>query len=258
MLCALCNNDKVKVEAVNVEKAHGPFVCPECLMPVILRKCRMRVDHFAHIPPVTCEYGQGESEQHRKCKIEIYESLKRFPNVTRLELERNLHDVRPDVSCYIGNIPVAIEVQISALSYDTILRRTQSYAKKGICLIWVGQWKHEMDECERYSPKLWEKWCHAAFFGRVYYWEKGCAVIPYHFGEYLMHVTSSEWYDSDGEEHSAGGYSKISKRYRSLIKGRPLCLANDFVKRVRSEFVGGKITIPSCKLFMDGNRDFPQ
>ena len=74
--------------ASETTKAQGPFVSPECTKAVIVRKCRTKVDHFAHLPPVTCQYGAGETELHRKCKTQIFEALRACPHVTKLELER--------------------------------------------------------------------------------------------------------------------------------------------------------------------------
>src|SRR4051812_4753271 len=48
-----------------------------------------------------------------------------------LFLELPLGTVRPDVSAEINGTPVAIEVQISALSIETITRRTIDYHQKG-------------------------------------------------------------------------------------------------------------------------------
>lgn len=251
MLCATRKSDLAKVIAAETTKAEAPFVCPECAKDVILRKCRTKVDHFAHKPPVTCQYGAGETEAHRTCKTAIYDALKQSPNVTKLELERHLKEVRPDVSCYINGVPVAIEVQISALPYDTILKRTAWYAQKKIYLLWVAQWNPYLDSGDRYSPRLWEKWFHAAYFGRVYYWTTERLVVPYHFGPCLIDVPLSEWHDSSGDEVSAGGYTKYSKRYRMPEEGRPLDIAADFVKCEHGGFNGGVIQIPPCKLFKD-------
>lgn len=258
MLCACRQRDSVKVIAAHTSKADGPFVCPECTKDVFLRKCRMKVDHFAHRPPVTCQYGSGETERHRECKTAIYEALAKCENVTKLELERHLKEVRPDVSCYIGDVPVAIEVQISALSYEAILRRTEHYARKKIYVLWIAQWSPELDNAERYSPRVWEKWCHAAYFGRVYYWTTGSLVVPYHFDPCLLDVPLSEWHDENGDEVSAGGYTRYSKRYRTPAQGRPLDIASDFVKCDHTGFVGGKMEVPPCRLFKDRYGKFDQ
>ena len=69
--------------------------------------------------------------------MEIYQALLRQPGVKDVALERPLTSVRPDVSATIHGVPVAIEVQISALSMDTIIHRTQEYARKGIYVLWL-------------------------------------------------------------------------------------------------------------------------
>lgn len=63
-------------------------------------------------------------------------ALRQAPNVRDAALERLLENVRPDASAYINGIPVAIEVQISSLSFETIMRRTTCTptSEKGLCV----------------------------------------------------------------------------------------------------------------------------
>lgn len=258
MLCATRVQDRHKVRANDVTKADGPFACPECTKEVRVRKCRLKVDHFAHLPPVTCQYGRGETEAHRACKLAIFDALSKQAQVTKLELERYLGEVRPDVSCCIAGTYVAIEVQVSDLPYETILRRTAAYARKRIYLLWVAQWQEAMHSVERYSPRLWERWCHAAYFGRVYYWIGESLVVPCHFDPYLIEVESSEFYNSDGDHVSVGGYSRYSKRFRTLAEGRVLDIAHDFEACEHRGFAGGQIEIPPCRLYRDKARNFDE
>ncbi len=251
MLCANRQRDAVKVVAAHTAKQDGPFICPECSTDVILKKCRLKVDHFAHRPPVTCQYGSKETEQHRACKTAIFDALAKCTNVTKLELERHLKEVRPDVSCYISGVPVAIEVQLSALSYEAILRRTEHYARKKIYVLWVAQWTPSLDTSERYSPRVWEKWCHAAYFGRVYYWKAGRTVVPYHFDSCLLDVPLSEWHDENGDEMSAGGYTLFTNHYRIPAKSSAMDIARDFVKCDHAGFTRGSIEVPQCRIFKD-------
>jgi competence protein CoiA len=73
MLCAIRQRDNKKALAPDESKSNSPFVCPRCAAEVILKKGSVKTHHFAHWPPVLCEYGQGETEEHRKCKLAIYE-----------------------------------------------------------------------------------------------------------------------------------------------------------------------------------------
>jgi len=142
--------------------------------------------------------------------MEIYEALLRAPNVTKVALERPLESNRPDISAYINCVPVAIEVQISALSMESIIRRTAEYSRKGIYVLWLAQWTPYVDGL-RYSPRLWEKWLHAAYFGRVYYWIEELKVASYHFDPYFKNIPESSWYSEHGEQMSSRAYSRRSK-----------------------------------------------
>jgi competence protein CoiA len=131
MLCAIRQRDSRKVLALDQQKSDGPFSCPLCVEQTVLKKGTRKVHHFAHKPPVTCDYGRGETEQHRECKLTIYEGLRRHRRFRDVEIERSMGTVRPDVSGFMGEVPFAIEVQISALTMEQIVHRTREYAKKG-------------------------------------------------------------------------------------------------------------------------------
>lgn len=249
MLCAKRKSDGREAFAFSESKANAPFICPECDQEVYLRAGSVRVNHFAHKNPDACSFATGESDEHRRCKMEIYEALVKAPNVAGAALERPLGTNRPDVFAFINGVPVAIEVQLSALSLDTIIRRTEEYARKGIYVLWLPQWTPYLDGV-RYSPRLWEKWIHAAYFGRVYYWLGGLSVASYRFESFLKHVPRTRWNAAGGVEITAGGYTHRSKRHRSPIRGEMLNLATDFAPRKRERWKGGSFIIPSANLFM--------
>lgn len=189
MISADRKSDRESVLARDVSKADGPFLCPECSEPVLVRKSSIRTDHFAHAKSGICNYSSGESDTHRRCKLEIYNALLRHPKATAVFLERSLTTARPDISATINGVRVAIEVQISNLPLETIVRRTQEYARKGVYVLWLLQWTPYLDGL-RYNPRLWEKWLHAAYFGRVYYWVEGLTVACYHFEPHYRSVVS--------------------------------------------------------------------
>lgn len=249
MLCAKIASKSELAIANSVIKTNGPFLCPECGNEVVLKVGSVRLNHFAHKSSNKCDYGKGETDAHRRCKMAIYEALLREPNVKKAALERSLKTCRPDVSAYINGVPVAIEVQISTLSMDKIIHRTEEYARKGIYVLWLLQWTPYLDG-NRYSPRLWEKWIHAAYFGRVYYWIEGLNIVSYHFDPYLKYVPKSNWHSEDGEEMNGGGYSKRSKRHRSPVRGKVLNLAKDFVCKERERWEEGGFVIPDSKLFI--------
>src|SRR3954471_6508717 len=232
MLNARRRSDGETVSAYFERKDNGPFACLICNEDVLLRSGQDRVDHFAHANPFACEYAQGESDLHRRCKREIYEALCKEPGVEKLSLELPLGTVRPDVSAEINGTPVAIEVQISSLSIETIMRRTIDYHQKGIYVLWLLPWTPELDK-ERYAPAQWEKWIHTCYFGRVYYWVQGLEVAEYTFEPSFRVVLKTTWYAEDGRKMSAGGYATRSVRFRSPRRGATLNIARDFGPRNR-------------------------
>jgi len=70
MLCAIRASDGKEVVAGNEVKPLGGFSCPSCKEAMVLRSGKLRKAHFAHHPPVTCRYGEGETEERRRSKAE--------------------------------------------------------------------------------------------------------------------------------------------------------------------------------------------
>lgn len=249
MLSAM--NESGQVLASSVSKSDGPFTCPMCLGDVLVKKGHVKTHHFAHIPPSDCAYGQGESEAHRNAKLEIFESLSCHPLVSDLRLERPLGNVRPDISFYFDGTPVAIEVQISTLPIDTIVRRTTAYAAKGMYLLWVSPFQETMQEGERYSPRQWEKYIHAMYFGKVYYWVSGEMLIPVKFESHMIYVEESSWWEGEGEdayERSVGGYHRYSKRYREPTFLYPVSITS-LLPKTRNAYQIAGMSIPAARLW---------
>src|SRR4051794_30229870 len=97
MLSARRKSGGVTVLAYFEKRSNGPFACLDCGEEVLLRAGRSRVTHFAHADPLACLRTTGEGEVHRRCKLEIYEALRREPSVTDVALESPLGPVRPDI-----------------------------------------------------------------------------------------------------------------------------------------------------------------
>jgi competence protein CoiA len=232
-----------KVAAWEVERSEGPFFCFCCRQVVTLRRGEIKAPHFAHLPPVTCEYGSGESEAHRRCKIALYEGLSRDPRVRKCEMERDLTTVRPDVSCYLDGVPVAIEVQLSNLPVAKIQYRTAEYARKGIYVLWLPVYSRDL-KAELYSPKPWEQWLHAAYFGRVYYWLEGISILPVHFRDYYAFVRGR-----------TRDYQKLVRR-KVPINGQVVTLTNGFRPVSTPARSIERASIPPAKLFVDSQPDW--
>lgn len=237
-MTAIRQLDGRKVGAWEAERDERPFICPCCSEVVTLRRGGIIAPHFAHKPPVTCEYGTGESEEHRRCKISIYEALLKHPQVRKCEMERDLGAVRPDVSAYINDVPVAIEVQASNLTLEKIARRTEEYARRSIYVLWLPIYEESL-KAELYGPRPFERWLHEAYYGRVYYWVEGLKIQPVHFRDYLTWVRGL-----------TRDYQKLSTK-KVPIDGEPLSLQEDFVPFERDAWSRDFIKIPRAKLYID-------
>lgn len=243
MLTALRGGDGVKVAAWEASKDDRPFLCGACRGPLTLRRGSVIAPHFAHRPPVTCEYGAGESEAHRRAKLSIYEGLKAHPAVSRCEVERDLGTVRPDVSAYIGGAPVAVEVQLSTLPPARLAYRTAEYARKGVYVLWLPPYAAALGRA-LYAPRPWERWLHAAYFGRVYYWLEGLTVRPVHFRRYYDRVRGR-----------TRDYEKLSGR-KVPLEGPPLSIASDFAPQLRPAWSAEGFEVPAARLFADTRPDW--
>lgn len=220
MLTAVRKSDNQRVDAKYTIKGERPFLCPKCKHEVFLKKGIIREHHFAHRPDSNCDFGGGETESHRKCKRTIFESIKSKEDTKNFELERvNLKTVYPDISGRIRDIPIAIEVQRSTIDLKIIIHRTQEYTKKGIYILWVLIWNEKLN-IDRYSPRIWERYLHDLYKGRVYYWTDDINVIPYHYEDYYFYREPQPYFDKFGEEHYPGSYYELSKRYIKPVAGK--------------------------------------
>ncbi|MDO8772587.1 MAG: competence protein CoiA family protein [Burkholderiaceae bacterium] len=249
MLTAMRRSDTAKVTARDSERTEAPFQCPTCQREVTLHKGRIKVHHFAHKPPVTCARGIGESEAHLQAKLAIFDALKREGNVADLEIERDCGISVADVFARISGTPVAIEIQRSALSANQINARTQNYHRLGIAVLWIALPSPDL-ATSKYSPSAWEKWCHATYYGRIYYWDQGQVLKVAHFDPYVIEVPHSTWYEG-GSERSAGGYDKRSKRWRTPRLGIPVLISASFHRSHREAWQGGTVAIPECSIYLD-------
>ncbi len=248
MLTAVCGGE-IRW-ARDVEKTQGPFVCPSCLESLILKKGRLVVHHFAHVPPVNCEMACGETEAHHEAKLAVYDALKRRPDVDRVGVEHRMEDGSvADVFAVIRGVPVAVEVQRSKLTSETMIYRTSRYHAMGVAVLWVLLGLPPI--ASRYSPSTHEKWCHAAYYGRVYYWRREDELWAVHFNPFMLQVPVSEFYDKHGNYEVHGGYDKFSKRYRTPLYGPIVRIGENFVPRSRDSWRGGDLYVPPSHLYLD-------
>lgn len=253
-LTAKKTSDNTTVHADHVTKADGPFYCPSSYEELIVRKCNEKRDHFAYKGRLS-PTGAAESLLHKTCKEEICEAMKNtFPD-GRWECERLIKDktLKPDVSGIINkDIPIAIEVQASAYKIDKIIERTQAYNNHNIYLLWVIPLKEELGE-EIFRPRLFERFLHTMYFGRVYYWNigDGAFVRPVHFETAYRYIESKTWYEN-GEEINVGGYDKPYEKMKKPNFSKYLNIVDfKYISRPRFEVENEYMSVPECKIFMD-------
>jgi len=139
------SSDKTKVVGEFIEKVKGElFKCEFCDSFVIHNKPkdRIKIGHFKHKPGESDCPNRGESIEHIRAKLGIFEYVKSKwgEKLQQIEIEKWICNktIRPDI--YIetkkGN-KIAIEVQASALTVEEIKRRTSRYFDENIYVMWI-------------------------------------------------------------------------------------------------------------------------
>lgn len=248
MLSALTEQNET-VMAWEANREDEPFFCPECEEEVILKKGSIVIPHFAHFPEASCTYGTGESDQHRQGKYEIYEALRKHPDVSHLQVERYLKEVRPDV-CFLWQRKwkVAIELQLSAISPDEIAYRTRCYADKNIWVLWITPYHHNISGLTPYRTRVWERYLHALYFGKVYYWSDGVSLLPVHFEPYILSSTLEQYYDEDEQKARLREKYLYSPVLRNLDLGEEVAITDLQPVKCRAVHLG-KFDLPNAQLW---------
>jgi len=230
----IAHTDAGRVEAAEAIRGTR-HVCPNCLSEVILKRGRIVIAHFAHKPPVECDWARGETLAHMEAKRIIAESF--VSRGLRAEIEWPVPTLpshrRADVMVWNDRgDSVAVELQHTAIDLDEIEARAFSYAGAGIAQIWIPFLSDQIwDEADavkkpdgrseyfvrRYPARPFERWIHGFNFGLVPYFDPTSKVLW--FGSMEGHWISgdgSTWYDQWGQEQYSAGYNRWSKRWREL------------------------------------------
>ena len=230
-----------RVEAAGAER--GPnYTCPRCKGVVILKLGRIVISHFAHKPPTDCTWAKGETRAHLEAKKLIRDSL--VARGRRAEMEYIVvalpGDRRADVMTWSPNgMQVAFELQHTSIGLNEIEKRAFSYAREGIAQIWIPfigapAWRtaepHGVGRMfiEKYSPRPFEKWVHG-LYGKEGMWMYAPHDKTFWHAKLVGHQTyveESSWFETGGEERSAGGFYRWSKRYRELSLSGPHSINN--------------------------------
>ena len=72
MLVALSEGARITAAAA---QRGGEFRCPSCGKELILKKGQVVIHHFAHKPPIVCDWARGETLAHLEAKRIVHEAL---------------------------------------------------------------------------------------------------------------------------------------------------------------------------------------
>jgi hypothetical protein len=170
------------------------YLCRGCGAPVVFKPGTVRIPHFAHRPDAGCAFGARMSVAHLTAQSRIAAALRERGLMVELEapLPHHAGDRRVDVLAWPPDRPqacVAIEVQASDLTAETIESRTHSYERLGVAALWLrlidfggfaavqtlpfrgAVW------IERYRARAWERWAHDNLGGRLWFMDSGTGLV---------------------------------------------------------------------------------
>lgn len=114
------------------------FFCLVCGKEVQLKLGNQKTWHFAHKKVDQCHVSsEPESTYHMRGKEQLYRWLK--SQGFHVEIEHYLPEIRqrPDIFMEIKGRRIAIEYQCASISTEQLVKRTYSYRKAGIQIIWI-------------------------------------------------------------------------------------------------------------------------
>ncbi|ANP80358.1 competence protein [Bacillus sp. B25(2016b)] len=114
------------------------FFCVACGKEVQMKLGKQKSWHFAHKKVDSClAFYEAESMYHRHGKELLYKWFKR--QNFHVDIERYLPEIqqRPDIFIERAGRKIAIEYQCANLSIEQLYKRTYSYWRAGIQVIWI-------------------------------------------------------------------------------------------------------------------------
>ncbi|MDO4903351.1 MAG: competence protein CoiA family protein [Limosilactobacillus sp.] len=144
------------------------YRCPACDSPVRLRRGRVMIAHFAHLPGAECAVSEGETSEHLLGKQQIFDWLRAHGYDPQMEVYLGEIHQRPDLLFSDHGVLTAVEFQCSPLSLTRLRERNDGYRRMGIRFVWaLGKpYRHslsraktaqftQMDHCGRPALIYW-------------------------------------------------------------------------------------------------------
>lgn len=235
MLVALQEGERIEAR---IAPRDGAFACPNCRRDMVLKRGRLRIAHFAHRPPVDCDWASGETEAHLQAKARLRDAL--AARGLRAELEVEVPSLGGDRRAdLLVRSPrgrgVAIELQHTPITVEEVARRSAAYSAAGIAPLWVAFLRpgvlHDavLEPPEggdrfvrRYPARAWEFWAQSFHLGSLWYYDpEGAALWQGRLGAHEIHARPACWYDRGGREHRVPAQRRLSRRWRELTLWGP-------------------------------------
>ncbi|MBJ6745411.1 competence protein CoiA [Streptococcus sp. 121] len=133
------------------------FFCPECQQKLVLKGGGRLRRHFAHPAGQSCFYqGLNEGAEHLELKALLFEWAQKTESV-QVEVGHPQAGIVTDL-LLSGNL--GLEIQCSPLSQEECIRRTLTYRKQGMALVWLLGSRHFIRgrltglqaDCLQFSP----------------------------------------------------------------------------------------------------------
>jgi competence protein CoiA len=190
------------------------------------------VHHFAHKAPVTCSWAVGETQGHLAGKNLLMDLFKWHGY--EVDVEFPVGKQRADVHV-LGKRGRAhiFEIQHQPITPAEISARTKGYFAAGAAVTWISlidiaKLGSKTTKTltgyviERYTPKPFERWLHGFHFKELWFFEPSTRMFwRGTFSASIIHVPLSEWRTPGGGSASAGGYSRTSRKWKTLTLDRP-------------------------------------
>ncbi|ULG74903.1 competence protein CoiA [Macrococcus brunensis] len=112
------------------------YRCPVCLKPVTLKQGRYKIAHFSHQRVIDCHKStyKTESLAHLQGKHHLYDMARAY----QVDMEYFLSEIEqiPDI---LVDRTLALELQLSVIPVDAILRRSAGYRRLNMDVIWIAE-----------------------------------------------------------------------------------------------------------------------
>jgi len=111
------------------------YICPSCHESVTLATSHRDTQFFKHPRDTKCPNSQRESFEHERLKMAVYRLCKKLGWQT--DIEAAGPDWQADVLATDETRKVAFEVQLSGITGEVLVERSEKYRRDGIIVVWL-------------------------------------------------------------------------------------------------------------------------